>query len=134
MNWKHCSPRNLRRRTTCGLTCHSPWTPRLKRAPKGGRAGDADRAEPGIKLALRLSIHLSPLTTHMPFHAAMSVANPMISSKIGSTRHARPTELNVRRMSARMPATMTNMPRPRAKMTRGRLPLQMAHRMKLGWA
>jgi hypothetical protein len=35
--------------------------------------------------------------------------------------------------SAMRPAAMVKTPRPRAKMTRGRLPLQMAHRMKLGW-
>lgn len=35
-------------------------------------------------------------------------------------------------MLATRPAAMVKMPRPRAKMTRGRLPLQIAQRMKLG--
>jgi len=32
------------------------------------------------------------------------------------------------------PTRMPAMPRPRAKMTRGRLPLQMVQRTKFGWA
>jgi hypothetical protein len=73
-------------------------------------------------------------TTHMPFHAAMRVEIPMMRRMIGSTRHPRPAELNVMRRSARIPRRINEIPRPRAKMTRGRLPLQMVQRMKLGWA
>lgn len=35
-------------------------------------------------------------------------------------------------MLAMRPAAIVKIPRPRAKMTRGRLPLQIAQRMKLG--
>ena len=70
----------------------------------------------------------------MPFQAAMRVEMPSIKPIIGSTRHARPAEESVMRMSARMPRRINEIPRPRAKITRGRLPLQMVQRMKLGWA
>jgi hypothetical protein len=53
---------------------------------------------------------------------------------MGKTRQERAAELSVRRMSVTIPATIRNMPSPRAKMTRGLLPLQIAWRTKLGCA
>jgi hypothetical protein len=70
----------------------------------------------------------------MPFQAAIRVDMPRISRISGSTRHARPAQLSVMMTSATMAPTMRKMPRPRANSTRGRLPLQMAQRMKLGCA
>jgi hypothetical protein len=74
------------------------------------------------------------LTTHIPFHAATRVEKPRRNKITGKTLQARPALLNVRRMSVTIPAMMRNMPSPRAKMTRGLLPLQIAWRTKLGWA
>src|SRR5882757_3321402 len=74
------------------------------------------------------------LTTHMPFHAAIRVAMPMKNPMNDSTLHARPALLRVIRIAAMMPPTIPPTPRPRAKITRGRLPLQIVHRMKLGCA
>ena len=71
-------------------------------------------------------------TTHMPFQAAMSVAIPMNQPMKGITRQPRPAEDKVMMMFAMRPAAMVKTPRPRAKITRGRLPLQIAQRMKLG--
>jgi hypothetical protein len=70
----------------------------------------------------------------MPFQAAISVEIPMRKPMMERTRQARPALLRVMRMAAMKPPTMPAMPRPRAKMTRGRLPLQMVQRMKLGCA
>lgn len=68
----------------------------------------------------------------MPFQAAMSVEMPMNQPRKGRTRQPRPACDRVMRRSARKPAKIPKMPRPRAKMTRGRLPLQIVQRMKLG--
>lgn len=68
----------------------------------------------------------------MPFQAAMSVEMPMTKPINERTLQARPALLRVRRMATMRPATMPPMPKPRAKMTRGRLPLQIVQRMKLG--
>lgn len=76
----------------------------------------------------------SLLTTHMPFQAAMRVETPRTSRMRGSTRHPRPTLLRVMRTSVTIPAMMRKIPSPRAKSTRGRFPLQIACRTKLGWA
>lgn len=53
---------------------------------------------------------------------------------IGSTLHPRPAELSVMSRSAMNAARIRKIPKPRAKMTRDRLPLQIVQRMKLGWA
>jgi hypothetical protein len=71
-------------------------------------------------------------TTHMPFQAAISVETPIKKAMMDMTRHARLALLRVRRMAISRPATIPPIPRPRAKTTRGRLPLQMVQRMKLG--
>lgn len=73
-------------------------------------------------------------TTHMPFQAAINVEIPMKNPMIEMTRQARLAVLRVRRIATRRPATMPPIPRPRAKITRDRLPLQMVQRIKLGWA
>ena len=73
-------------------------------------------------------------TTHMPFHAAISVEVPMKKPIMEMARHARPALLSVRMMATSRPAIMPKMPSPRAKMTRARLPLQMVQRTKLGCA
>lgn len=74
------------------------------------------------------------LTTHIPFHAAISVATPIKNPMADKTRQPRPALLNVMSTAAIIPPTIPPTPRPRAKMTRARLPLQMLHRMKFGWA
>jgi hypothetical protein len=74
------------------------------------------------------------LTTHMPFHAAIHVAVPIMKPMKVNTRHARLAPLKARTMPATMPAMIPPMPRLRAKTTRARLPLQIVQRMKFGWA
>ena len=71
-------------------------------------------------------------TTHMPFQAAISVATPNMKPIAESALQPRPALLRVMRIALMMPPRMPATPRPRAKMTRGLLPLQMVHRMKLG--
>lgn len=71
-------------------------------------------------------------TTHIPFQAAMRVETPIKNNNDDRTRQARPALLRVRMMAVTRPAMMVPTPSPRAKTTRGRLPLQMVHRMKLG--
>ena len=70
----------------------------------------------------------------MPFHAAIKVEKPRMSRMSGRTLHARPAQLSVMMISATMAPRMRKMPKPLANRTRGRLPLQMAQRMKFGWA
>ena len=73
-----------------------------------------------------------PLTTHMPFQAAISVAIPIMNPTADSTRQLRLALLKVVRIAVMRPAIIPAMPRPRAKVTRGRLPLQIVQRTKLG--
>ena len=73
-------------------------------------------------------------TTHMPFQAAMSVATPNMKPMAESALQPRPALLRVMSIAEMIPPRIPATPRPRAKMTRGLLPLQMVHRMKLGWA
>ncbi len=84
----------------------------------------------------RLSMEAFPglLTTHIPFQAQIKVATPIMKPIADKTLQPRPALLRVMRTAATIPPTIPPTPRPRAKMTRGRLPLQMVHRMKLGWA
>ena len=77
---------------------------------------------------------ITSLTTHIPFHAAISVDTPIKSPTADKTRHPRPALLKTSRMPVMIPATIPPIPNPRAKITRGRLPLQMLQRMKFGWA
>ena len=100
----------------------------------GGDGGGACRGGPGRNQQLQLSESESILTTHMPFHAAISVATPIMKPMAESTRQPRPALLRHMRMAQMIPPIMPATPRPRAKMTRGLLPLQMVQRMKLGWA
>ena len=72
------------------------------------------------------------LTTHIPFQAAKRVAIPIIKGTAEMILHGREAPLTVRRTTVTMPPTIPPMPRPRAKITRGRLPLQIVQRMKLG--
>ena len=74
------------------------------------------------------------LTTHMPFHAAISVATPIMNPMAESTLQPRPALLRQMRMAQMIPPIMPATPSPRAKTTRGALPLQMVHRIKFGWA
>ena len=66
----------------------------------------------------------------MPFHAAMSVATPTMNPIAERILQDRPALLSVTSTAAMIPPTMPPTPRPRANMTRGRLPLQMVQRMK----
>jgi len=72
-------------------------------------------------------------TTHIPFQAAMLVDKPSTQSIMLSQRHPRCIPLIANTNASKIPSRISAAPRPRAKMTRGRLPLQMASRMKLGW-
>ena len=70
----------------------------------------------------------------MPFHAANSVEMPIKNGTAAMTRHGRAAELTVSSTAVTTPPMMPAVPRPRANSTRGRLPLQMVQRMKLGCA
>lgn len=70
----------------------------------------------------------------MPFHAAIKVAMPMMKPMADNARQARSERLTVSKVADVKPARMPVTPRPRANTTRGRLPLQMDQRTKLGWA
>ena len=72
------------------------------------------------------------LTTHMPFQAAIRVAMPIMKPIADRTLQPRPASLRVMIIAAMIPPTMPPMPRPRANIIRGRFPLQMVQRMKLG--
>lgn len=71
------------------------------------------------------------LTTHIPFHAAISVATPIRNPIADRALQSRPALLRVMSMAATRPAMIPATLRPRAKITRGRLPLQILQRMKL---
>jgi hypothetical protein len=65
------------------------------------------------------------LTTHMPFQAAIKVAIPIKKPMAERALQPRLAELSVRITAHRKPPTIPPIPRPRAKMTRGRFPLQI---------
>lgn len=77
---------------------------------------------------------MSILTTHMPFHAAMRVEIPMKNPTNGRIRQERAAEDKVIRMAAIKLMMMVMMPKLRAKIIRGWLPLHIVHLMKFGWA
>lgn len=69
----------------------------------------------------------------MPFHAATKVAMPTNQPIAAKALKPRGALLKVSSVAAAKPNRIVLTPRPRAKMTRGRLPLQMVQRMKFGW-
>lgn len=70
----------------------------------------------------------------MPFQAASRVEIPIQKATADNALQPLPPLLNVMSTAVMAPATIRDTPRPRANITRGRLPLQMVQRMKLGWA
>ena len=68
----------------------------------------------------------------MPFQAATLVEIPRTHNNMLNHRQPRGLSLKANNMAKAIPNAMSAAPRARAKMIRGRLPLQMASRMKFG--